>query len=273
MNKARLWFLCAIIALAAESAPVRAQDKLDGETYKLFGGTYMSDCNNAASPKVSVFAEALVFLNGDKRIAGSNVQAAASWYGRDTPPEYRVALLSEVPGGQQMIFVVNEDRSGYYITLDGDTRVMAAIGKPLTAQKFRRCDVAPKRENATPAQPPKSYKLVELDAGGILLDPKAKSAYHKALGPLVRERWLARLDGPSPQNKEVKVAGAEYVLVSSCKNQDCAQNNLVLLYSAARGVVYGKVFQRGKSTLIGSPSAAIAGELERLWRSEWRQQR
>jgi hypothetical protein len=36
--------------------------------------------------------------------------------------------------------------------------------------------------------------------------------------------------------------------------------------------VYGKVYQRGKSTLIGSPSPAIAAELEKLWKTEWRSQ-
>jgi len=271
MNILRCLCLCAIIALAAVSAQGWPQGKLDADTYKSFGGTYMSDCNNTESPKVTVFAEALVFLHGSKRIAGSNVQAAASWYGRDSPPEYRVALLSEVPGGQQLIFVVNEDSSGYYITLDGDPAVLRAIGKPLTAQKFRRCDNALKRGNPAPAVTPRSYALVELDAGGILLDTKAKSAYYKALGPLVREQWLARLDGPSPQNKKVKIAGADYVLASSCKNHDCDQNNIVLLYSATQAVVYAKVFQRGKSTLIGSPPPAVASELERLWRSEWQQ--
>ena len=49
-------------------------------------------------------------------------------------------------------------------------------------------------------------------------------------------------------------------------------DNLVLLYSPARGVAYGKVFEGGaRSTLIGAPPPAIAAELERLWRKEWRQ--
>lgn len=269
MKRVWYWCLCAIILLAAENAPALSQDRLDADTFKAFGGTYMSDCKNPASPRVTVFADALVFLNGDKRIAGSNVQAAASWFGNSPPPEYRVALLSELPDGQQMIFIVNEDKAGYYITVDGDTKVMGAIGKPLARQKFRRCDAAPKKEMAKPE--PRTYSLVELDAGGILLDPKAKAAYMKALGPLARVSWLASLDGPSPQNKAVKVAGADYVLAISCKNHDCAENNLVLLYSASKGVAYGKVVQRGRSTLIGAPPPQVSSELEKLWRSEWGQ--
>lgn len=115
----------------------------------------------------------------------------------------------------------------------------------------------------------KGYALTELSAAGLLYDPKAKAAYTKALGPLAKEPWLARLDGPSPQNRAVKVAGTDFVLLAACKNHDCADNNTVLLWSAP-DVVYGKVYQRGKSTLIGSPPPAVASELEKLWKTEWR---
>ena len=59
----------------------------------------------------------------------------------------------------------------------------------------------------------------------------------------------------------LEVAGTEYVLASSCKNHDCGDNNTVLLYSAAQGVVYGKIFERGRSMLIGAPSPAVASAL------------
>jgi hypothetical protein len=116
----------------------------------------------------------------------------------------------------------------------------------------------------------KGYALTELSAAGLLYDPKAKAAYTKALGPLAKNPWLARLDGPSPQNKAVKVAGADFVLLAACKDHDCADHNTVLLWSAP-DVVYGKVYQRGRSTLIGSPPPAVATELEKLWESESRQ--
>jgi Inhibitor of vertebrate lysozyme (Ivy) len=118
----------------------------------------------------------------------------------------------------------------------------------------------------------KGYALDELSAPGLLYDPKAKATYYKALGPLSKEPWLAKLDGPSPQNKRIKVAGADFFLVSACKNRDCENNSTVLLYSQAQDVVYGKVYQRGKSTLIGTPPPAVASELEKLWKSEWRSQ-
>jgi hypothetical protein len=119
----------------------------------------------------------------------------------------------------------------------------------------------------------KGYSLDELSAAGLLYDPKAKATYYKALGPLTKEPWLAKLDGPSPQNKRIKVANADYFLVSACKNRDCENYSTVLLYSQAQDVVYGKAHQKGKSTLIGEAPPAVAGELEKLWKSEWRSQR
>ena len=117
----------------------------------------------------------------------------------------------------------------------------------------------------------KGYALTELSAAGLLYDPKAKAGYYKALGPLAKEPWLAKLDGHSPQNRPVMVANTDFVLVAACKNRDCADHNTVLLWSAP-DLVYGKVYQRGKSTLIGSPPPAVAAELEKLWKTEWRSQ-
>jgi Inhibitor of vertebrate lysozyme (Ivy) len=45
--------------------------------------------------------------------------------------------------------------------------------------------------------------------------------------------------------------GTEYLLARACKDHDCADNNTVLLYSAAQGVVYGKANRQRRSTLIG----------------------
>ena len=273
-----------ILALVATCSPVWAQGKLDAHTMKAFGGTYQVECGNSAAPKATVFADALVFLNGDKRIAGSNVQSAASFYGPGQSSEFRTVLLSETPGAQ-LRFAMHVDKSGPYLKLDPDTKLLSAIGPALIQQKFRRCDgrAMPVQTAAAPVPSPgsagtntaktfKGYALHELSAAGLLYDPKAKATYYKALGPLSKEPWLAKLDGPSPQNKPVKAGGGDYVLVSACKNHDCAENNTVLLYSAAQGVVYGKVYQRGKSTLIGAPPPAVAAELEGLWKKEWRSQ-
>ena len=47
---------------------------------KQYGGTYSSDCGNAAAPGVRVAADALIVEQGSKRMTGSNVQAAHSYF-------------------------------------------------------------------------------------------------------------------------------------------------------------------------------------------------
>lgn len=262
----------AVFATALWASPLLAQRGLDPQALKAFGGTYMLKCGDNNSPKATVFADALVYLHGERRVAGRNVQQASSFFGRSPPPDYRTALLSEVAGAELMFFLF-EDRAGYYLTVDGDSKVVAAIGKAMVGKKFRRCDGAPKPMHTAAAPPARSYQLHELSAPGLLQDPKAKAVYLKALGPLAREPWLATLDGPSPQNRLVKIAGQPFVLASACKNHDCADHNTVLLYSAEHGQIFGKVYQRGRSTLIGAPPPAVVHELDRLWRSEWRKNR
>ena len=264
--------ICSAIVTVAASAPAWSQGKLDADTMKHFGGTYMVDCGNNASAKATVFADALVFLQGDKRVAGAKPDSAASFYGPSQPPEFRTVLLSEAPGGQ-MRFAIYQDKAGYYLLLDADAKVQAVIGKPFGQQKFRRCDGgASKPAPTAAAAPQKKYELHELNASGMLLDPKIKAAYFKALGPLARERWLAKLDGPAPDNKRIKVAGADFVQLSVCKNHDCANHSAVFLYSVPQDVLYGTIYQKGKTTLIGAPPPAVASELPKLWKKEWRQQ-
>lgn len=36
--------------------------------------------------------------------------------------------------------------------------------------------------------------------------------------------------------------------------------------------MYGKVHQKGKSTLIGNPPPAVAAELEKIWKKQFRSQ-
>lgn len=260
---------------AASGDSAWAQSKLDAETLKVYGGTYSVDCSNPTATRLRVVADALMVEQGNKRLTGNNVQAAHSFFGQSPPANYLVALLSEVRGGSQLLFIVFKDRSGQYITLDGDQKINAALGKSLLAQKFRSCDPAKNQVAAAPpvSRPPSTTPQSDAMIGPpeLLNDAKFKSAYYKALGSKVKESWLTTLDGPAPPIKKIKVAGAEYLFASACKNHDCADNNTVLLYSAAQGIVYGKVVQQRRASLMGAPPPAVAAELERLWLSEWRQ--
>ena len=120
---------------------------------------------------------------------------------------------------------------------------------------------------------PAAYAQRMLEPAEYLQDPKFKPLYFKALGPKAKTPWLARMDGPASTTRKVQAGGTEYVLSAFCKNRDCADNNAVLLYSAPNGVVYGTIYEKGKSTLIGDPPPTVAAELPKLWKFEWRQQR
>lgn len=136
-------------------------------------------------------------------------------------------MLSDVRGGSQLLFIVFKDRSGQYITLDGDKKVQAALGRSLLAGKFRTCDFAKNQiASQPPASGPASVRQSDAMIGPpeLLNDAKFKSAYYKALGSKVKESWLAKLDGPAPAVKRIKVAGTEYLLASACKAHDCGDN-------------------------------------------------
>jgi hypothetical protein len=281
----KTWVLAALAAVAVAAGPARSQEKLDKYSLQAWGGTWMSDCADNKSPRVTVFEEALVFLRGDTRVAGGNFRAAASWMGISPPEDYVVALLSELPGEKQFLAIVYRDELGEYITLEGDPDVRAQIGEPALAMKYRKCTAAaatpaaPAEKPATAASPATGTKPAPSapaasgempDAIAMMADSAFKAAYAKALGPYAGEEWLAKLDGPSSPSKKVKVAKNEYLLVNSCKNHDCYDSNTLMLYSSAKKLVYGKVVVGGKHGLFGNPPPAVSKELETMWRAQWR---
>lgn len=116
---------------------------------------------------------------------------------------------------------------------------------------------------AAPAQKPK-------EAWEYFKEPAFKAAYTKALGPKAKTPWLAKRDGPAPEDKFIQVAGERFAMNSFCKNHDCANNSAVLLYSPEHKAVYGTIYEKGRTTLIGNPPPAVATELAKLWKAEWR---
>ena len=284
MRAIRCLFAAAFVLLALPT-PARALDTLDAYTMKEHGGTWLSDCKNNTSPRVTVFNNALVFIRGDKRVASTgNVMGTATYFGQDPPESYVYTLIGELENGQlQLIFMIDKDKTGNYITLLGDDKVMAQIGPDWKTLKFRPCDAPAKEAKAeaapAPAAKPAPAVVAEapVDADipggpGMLEDPAFKKAYLKALGKLSKEEWLATLNGPSPAAQRVTVAGDEYVLIHACKNHDCAENNTTLLWSEAKKLVYGKVRMAGKSTLLGNPPPPVAKELGEFWRKQWASQ-
>jgi hypothetical protein len=105
----------------------------------------------------------------------------------------------------------------------------------------------------------------------LLKDSQFKTAYSRTLGSRAKERWLATMTNSAPV-RTVTIAGELYQVATPCKPHDCAENNLLLLYSPAKKAAFGKLYERGKTTLIGAPTPTITVELEKMWRREFRQQ-
>jgi hypothetical protein len=115
-----------------------------------------------------------------------------------------------------------------------------------------------------------SFANAEPFAWDLLKDGKFKKAFTAALGPKAKEPWLAELPGPSEEAKKLKIGGKEYLYVHSCKPHACDTHNLVLLYSAESGAVYGKIGEDQEATVIGKPPADVAAELNKLYGKQFR---
>ena len=245
---------------------------IDAPALHRFGGTYAATCADPAAARLRVTADALLVEQGGQRMTGRKPTSAYSYFGNSAAPKnFQVALISEVRGGPQLIFMAYADASGPYLLLDGDPKVSAALGRTLMALTYRRC--GPPAAAAEAAAPPPATAgasgVPELAA--LLADPAFKRSYQRAIGPRASERWLARFDGPAPPTRAQRVDGVPYVVVAICKAHDCYDHNAVFLYSAAQQRVLGLIQQRGVKTLVGAPGAALAAPLERLWQAEWRQ--
>lgn len=116
----------------------------------------------------------------------------------------------------------------------------------------------------------RAYELHEIGASGLLLDPATKAAWVAILGSLRGEPWLAELDGPSPTNRRVDIGGRTFLLAAACKDHDCYDNSVVVLYDPLAGAFHGEVHRNDQVTLLGEPPPLVATELQRLWREEFR---
>ncbi len=278
----------AMLIVAATVAPAWAQGKIDAKLMQVYGGVLAPDCSNYRLPQLKYLGDSLVVQDDGKAVlTGRNVKAAPAYFGASAPAEFETALTSEVARGEALVFVFYRNASGLFAAVQGGPKVMAALPAALEGKRARHCDpnrnaapggaAAAAGGAATPATGNsakifKGYALTELSAAGLLYNARAKELYHKALGPLVKEPWLAKLDGPSSEGQAMKVANDEYVMLHACKNHDCHDHNVVLLWSGVQNVVYGKVNQKGKSTLIGNPPPAVAADLEKIWSKQFRSQ-
>ena len=253
----------ALLVLCA--APTTwAQGKVDGNLMQRYGGVLAPECGNYLLPQLLYLGDSLVVRDGGKAmLTGRNLRAAPTYFGSKPPPEFETAVTSTVAGGDALVFVFYRNASGVFAVVEGGPKVMASLPTALKGKRVRHCD--PNRNVVPGTKVP-----VEIGPSDLLRDVKFRRPYVQALGSLAREPWLMELDGPAQPVKKVQIAGNEYQLASVCKNHDCYDNNIVLLYASASQTVYAKVVQRGRAILVGAPPPPVTAELERLWASTYR---
>ena len=274
---------CTTFVLAAMSSPAWAQSKSDIQRMQPYLGVLAPDCSNYMLPQLKHLGDSLVVQDGGKAVlTGRNVKPAPKYFGATPPPEFETAYTSEVAGGEasgvrvlpQCFGSVRRGRG----RTEGDGRAAGSVqgqARPaLRPEPQRRAGGgSAERAGKSRSEQVQGLRADRTDRVRAALQREGEryvlqSAGSANQGAVVGEAGRSELE----ENRPVKVAGADYMLGGTCKNHDCFENNVVLLYSGAQDVVYGKVYQRGKSTLIGSPPPAVATELERLWKSEFRSQ-
>ncbi len=279
-------------AFAAWLFPATVLAQLASDSYNQYGGRYAANCASPSGPRVVVTSSTLMVEQGTQRITGRSLQAAHSYFGNSSPPNFVVALLSEAGRGLDLTGFIYTDRAGRYLQLDGAPRVRQALGG-LVNTRFRDCQARGGERFATAPPPgPMAAPRGGLIAGerrppsqagapaavgpvGGPLPPgpptgEFRKAYLRALGPLSSQYWLTHWEGPIIDERNVRIGGVDYVLKGVCKAHDCGDNNMVMVYSPAQGTLYGKASIATRPAFFGAPPPAMQQELERLWRGEWR---
>jgi Inhibitor of vertebrate lysozyme (Ivy) len=252
-----------LLGLIVLGLPALAHAKVTPAEEGVYGGVYAADCNNINALRVRLYGDVMTVERSGKAVSAKPFKSSKTAPSGAAPSAFKIAYVGEVKGGDGLVFVMTHDASGLFVTLQGGPKSLALLGPGAMGQKLRHCD--PNRNALPGTLAPKWMAPSEL-----LRDPKFKSTYLKALGPLSREPWLATLSGPAPQLETLRVGGIEMRLAAVCKPHDCGENNSVLLYDAAAVAVYGKVYQAGRTTLLGNPGAPLAAELDKHWRQQWR---
>jgi hypothetical protein len=251
--------LPAALLLAVFAFPAMA--KMDPALEQRYAGVYGNACQDMRALRVRFWGDEMHVEAAGRDVVAHRVRGSKTHPGVSAP-DFVHAFTGDVKGADTLTFVLFHNKEGLFARIEAGPKTAAMIG-PALGQRLRHCD--PNRNHLPGQAPPPPLGPTDL-----LKDAKFKAAYFSALGPLSRERWLAQLDGPAPEVKTIKALGADYQLVSVCKPHDCAQHNLVVLWSAATGTLYGKVYQAGRGTLLGRPPSRGVPEIERIWKGEWR---
>lgn len=237
-----------------------------------YTGRWSANCADNAAPTLQVRQDMLIAESGKRRVVAREPQTAYSFFGNSPPPAgFDVALMSDAGKAGSMTFLVYRGSRGQYITLDADKPVAGQLGPEMMKQRYWRCNGAeralpPPSEPAAKVPPPPTGSPAALAQG-----PAMQKAWRAALGPRENDRWLVRREGPAPEPQWVTIDGTRYLLHAFCKPHDCYDNNAIALYDQGSGRIYGLVQRSGANRLVGAPPQALAPQMDKLWREQWRQ--
>lgn len=262
--------LAALLPAAAWSQ--QAAGGLPPDAMALYGGRWSTNCADNSAPTLQVRQDMLLAESGKRRVVGREPQTAYSFFGNRPPPAgFDVALMSDVGKAGPMTFLVYRGQRGQHVTLEADKPVAGQLGPEMMKLRYWRCNgaaraVPPPVEPAVKAPPPPTGSPAALAQG-----PAMQKAWRAALGTRENDRWLVRREGPAPEPQWVTIEGTRYLLHAFCKPHDCHDNNAIALYDQGSGRIYGLVQRNGSNRMVGMPPAALAPQLEKLWREQWRQ--
>lgn len=272
--------LLAGALLAALLCPAAAWSQqaagLQPDAMNLYGGRWSTACADAAAPTLQVRQDMLIAESGKRRVVGRSPQTAYSFFGNSPPPAgFDVALMSEAGKAGTMTFLVYRDARGQSITLDADKPVAGQLGPEMMKLRYWRCDGAARAATPPAEAPPARQPLPPTGSPAALAQgPAMQKAWRGALdvlGTRENDRWLVQREGPAPEPQWVTVDSTRYLLHAFCKPHDCYDNNAIALYDQGSGRIYGLVQRDGRNRLVGAPPPALAPQLEKLWREQWRQ--
>lgn len=256
--------LPAMLLLLALCSPGLVHAKLELALERAYAGVYSNACGDRNALSLKFYDDVMMVERGGRSVTANRIHARKTHPSAAGAPDFKAVIVGDVKGGDGLAFVLHHNADGLFAVIDGGAQSLAPLGPGVLGQRLRHCD--PNR-NALPGAAVAKGPQAPFE---LLRDARFKSSHGKAFSAFARERWVARLEGPAPELRQITIDGVPYTLAAVCKPHDCGDNNLVLLYAPEQGTMFGLVQQNGRKTTVGNPSPTMARELDKLWKTEWR---
>lgn len=243
----------ALAAVIAGAQPASAQDMPMKDHPEIFG-TYGPGGDCARFPRVIADVSGIKIVTAAGATVFPHVEVQMGFNGREDQ-SITVFTKGAHDGGDGLEI---QFENGEFTSPGGEHMGPAeqAVAAYSSKGAMRRCGA----RAAVVAPPPPAPRMRATAAASVaafaniaaMTDPGFKPAYLQALGPLKREVWLIDMDGPGDQ-QAVTVAGSRFLQLTTCKDRDCGDNAMLVLYRPRPRTLWGIVTVHRRATLIGNP--------------------